>query len=267
MSRGGGDLGRAAVGEAARQAGVQAMGLVGLGHGSLSGSRRANPHGAAGQARSPPTRTGRGGPAGPSKGHDTEPRDVAGRCRRAAGRGAGGGAGLCAGHRAQRRHQLLRLHLEPPPSPKVYVPEMGPTGPALRFPDRIEAPRAKRYNSRPATVPAPTAPYAGRIQVPDQVRRRDLAGPHQALQPLRRALWRRAGLQPRLRVRQLRLMAPDWPRRRQGGACADRDRQMRTVAIWAYQLRDGGWRPSPDPPKAERKAKRTELVVRERGEY
>ena len=55
-------------------------------------------------------------------------------------------------------------------SPKVYVPEMGPTGPGLRFPDRIEAPRAKRYHNRSATVPSPTAPYSGRIQVPDQVR-------------------------------------------------------------------------------------------------
>jgi hypothetical protein len=55
-------------------------------------------------------------------------------------------------------------------SPKVYVPEMGPTGPGLRFPDRIEAPRMKRYHNRNATVPTPRAPYAGRIPVPDQVR-------------------------------------------------------------------------------------------------
>jgi hypothetical protein len=51
-------------------------------------------------------------------------------------------------------------------SPKIHVPEMGPTGPGLRFPDRIEAPRMQRYRNRAVTVPAPTAPYAGRIQVP-----------------------------------------------------------------------------------------------------
>jgi hypothetical protein len=51
-------------------------------------------------------------------------------------------------------------------SPKIHVPEMGRTGPALRFPDRIEAPRMQRYHNRAATVPAPTAPHAGRIQVP-----------------------------------------------------------------------------------------------------
>lgn len=55
-------------------------------------------------------------------------------------------------------------------SPKVHVPEMGPTGPGLRFPDRIEAPRARRYNNRNATVPTPRAPYAGRIPVPDRVK-------------------------------------------------------------------------------------------------
>jgi hypothetical protein len=55
-------------------------------------------------------------------------------------------------------------------SPKVYVPQMGPTGQALRFPDRIEAPRAKKYPNRNATVPSPTMPYAGRVPVPDLVR-------------------------------------------------------------------------------------------------
>ena len=56
------------------------------------------------------------------------------------------------------------------PGPQVYVPETGPVGPDLRFPGRIEAPRARKYPNRNATVPSPTPPYAGRIEVPDRVR-------------------------------------------------------------------------------------------------
>ena len=53
-------------------------------------------------------------------------------------------------------------------NPQVYVPEMGP--PKLRLPGPIEAPPVRRYPNRNATVPSPTPPYAGRIEVPDRVR-------------------------------------------------------------------------------------------------
>ncbi|ALK10482.1 hypothetical protein [Blastochloris viridis] len=55
-------------------------------------------------------------------------------------------------------------------SPKVYVPEMGRTGPGLRSPDRIEAQPPQNYRNRSATVPTPRMPHAGRIEVPDRVR-------------------------------------------------------------------------------------------------
>ncbi|BBF91468.1 hypothetical protein [Blastochloris tepida] len=53
---------------------------------------------------------------------------------------------------------------------KVYVPETGANARRQRPTPRIQAAPPQRYDNRSATVPMPSAPYGGRIEVPGQVR-------------------------------------------------------------------------------------------------
>ncbi|KAA5603118.1 hypothetical protein [Blastochloris sulfoviridis] len=57
--------------------------------------------------------------------------------------------------------------------PRVYVPETGVSGRRQRTSPRIQTAPLQRYDNRSATVPMPSAPNAGRIDVPGRARRNE----------------------------------------------------------------------------------------------